>query len=62
MTNFAVMNGNIVTNIISADNKSDAELATNAICIEFTNENPASIDGTYDFEINIFKPKENTNA
>ena len=39
MFNFAVMNSNIVENIILADSKEIAEQATNKVCLEYTNEN-----------------------
>jgi hypothetical protein len=48
MTNFAVLNGNQVGNVIVAETKQDAELATNSICIEYTAENPAGIGWTWD--------------
>ena len=40
---FAVMSGDIVTNIIVADSKEVAEQVTNQTCIEYTDENPAVI-------------------
>ena len=40
---FAVMSGNIVTNIIVADSKEIAEQVTSQTCIEYTDENPAVI-------------------
>lgn len=48
MSNFAVMDGNKVINIIVALNKSEAEYITGFTCIESTNDNPASINGIYD--------------
>jgi hypothetical protein len=56
MFNFAVMNSNIVENIILADSKEIAEQATNKVCLEYTNENPAGIGWTYNEESNIFIP------
>jgi hypothetical protein len=56
MFNFAVMNSNIVENIILADSKEIAEQVTNKICIEYTNENPAGIGYTYDENTNTFIP------
>jgi hypothetical protein len=47
MTNFAVITGNQVTNVIVAKTKEDAELVTNAECVEYTDENPAGIGWTY---------------
>ena len=46
--NFAVLSNNTVTNIIIADTKEIAEQATNSICVEYTEENPASIGWIYD--------------
>ena len=43
MANFAVINGNIVENIIVADTKEIAEEATGKTCVEYTEENPAII-------------------
>ena len=56
MFNFAVMNSNIVENIILADSKEIAEQATNKVCLEYTNENPAGIGWTYNEESNTFIP------
>jgi hypothetical protein len=41
--NFAVLSGNLVTNIIVADSKEIAEQVTGQTCIEYTDENPAVI-------------------
>jgi hypothetical protein len=50
MTNFAVLSGNTVMNIITADSLEIAESVTGLTCIEYTSENPAYIglgfDGT----------------
>ena len=48
MATFAVLNGNIVENIIVADTKEVAELVSRLTCVEYTSENPAVIGGTYD--------------
>ena len=48
MATYAVMNSNIVENIIVADTKEIAEQVTRSICIEYTDENPAGIGWTYD--------------
>lgn len=48
MATFAMMSGNLVTNIIVADNKEDAEKALNCVLIEYTTENPAGVGCTYD--------------
>ena len=47
MINFAVITGNQVTNVIVAKTKEDAELVTNAECVEYTDSNPAGIGWTY---------------
>ncbi len=48
MATFAVIDKAKVINIIVAENKETAELATGLICIEYTEENPAGIGWTYD--------------
>jgi len=49
MATFAILSGNIVNTVIVADTVENARLATgNAICIEYTEENPAGIGFTYD--------------
>jgi hypothetical protein len=50
MTNYAVITGNTVSNIIVADTKEIAEQITNSTCVEYTDENPAGIGWTYDGE------------
>ena len=47
MANFAVLSGNTVMNIITADSLEIAESVTGLTCIEYTNENPAGIGWTY---------------
>jgi hypothetical protein len=47
MTTFAVIDNNIVENIIVADTKEIAEKVTGKECIEYTEENPAQIGWTY---------------
>lgn len=46
MKNFAVIENNIVTNIIIADSKAIAEELTGVTCIEYTTE-PAEPGGTH---------------
>lgn len=48
MTKYAVIKENIVDNLIIANTLEDAELVTNANCIEYTDENPACIGWTWD--------------
>jgi hypothetical protein len=48
MANFAVMSGTTVSNVILADSKEIAELTTNSVCVEYTEDNPAGIGWTYD--------------
>lgn len=47
MATFAVIDSNIVENIIVADTKEIAEEVTGKECIEYTDSNPASIGWTY---------------
>jgi hypothetical protein len=47
MKNFAVISGTSVINVIVATTKKNAELATNAECVEYTEQNPAGIGWTY---------------
>lgn len=47
MTNFAVISGNAIMNIIVADTKEIAEAVTNLTCVEYTTENPAGIGWIY---------------
>ena len=47
MANYAVINNNIVENIIVADTKEIAEEVTSKTCIEYTDNNPAGIGYTY---------------
>jgi hypothetical protein len=53
MPTFAMMSGNVVDNIIMADDKEATEAALGCTLIEFTPENPAGIgwwyndDGTF---------------
>lgn len=47
MKNFAVMSGTSVVNVIAATTQKNAELATNAECVEYTEENPAGIGWNY---------------
>ena len=54
MTNFAVINSNIVENIIVADTKEIAESVTGKLCVEYVNENPAHIGFGWD-ETNGFE-------
>lgn len=50
MANYAVIEGNVITNVIVADTKEVAEQVTNSTCVEYTVENPAGIGWTYDGE------------
>ena len=47
MATFAVIDEAKIINIIVAENKETAELATGLICIEYTEENLAGIGWTY---------------
>lgn len=46
--NFAIISENVVTNIIVADSKEIAEEVTGAICVEYSEDNPAHIGLGYD--------------
>lgn len=52
MAKFAILSGDIVTNIIIADSLEEANKIGNAI--EYTSENPASMGGKYNFETGKF--------
>lgn len=54
MATFAVIGGDKVINTIVADTVEDAELVTNAICVEYTAENPTGIGHIYDAETGTF--------
>jgi hypothetical protein len=47
MANYAVIQNNKVINVIVADSKEIAEEVTSCLCIESTENNPASIGWTY---------------
>jgi hypothetical protein len=48
MKKFAVLQNNIVVNIILANSKEIAEEVTSLECIEYTDENPALVNDTWD--------------
>lgn len=54
MPKYAVLSGNSVTNIIVADDKEATEAALRCVLVEFTDDNPAYIDWTYDPETGKF--------
>lgn len=56
MATFAVLSGSMVSNVIVANSVEDAELVTNATCIEYTADNPAGIGWTYDEATGVFTP------
>jgi hypothetical protein len=53
--NFAVIENNLVKNIIVAESKAIAEEVTGKTCIEYTDENPAGIGWAYD-GVNFIAP------
>jgi hypothetical protein len=55
MANFAVITNNIVENTIIADSKESAEILTGKTCIEYFDENPASIGYGFNPDTNIFE-------
>ena len=52
MATFAVMDGNIVSNVIVADTLEDASVL--GTCIQYTKENPAGIGWVYNEETGTF--------
>ena len=57
MTNYAVINNDLVVNIIVADSKEIAEEATGKLCIECTNQ-PVYIGMLYQDENFVFSISE----
>lgn len=58
MATYAMMSGNVVSNIIMADDKEDAEKALGCTLIEYTSENPAGIGWIYNEETGKFNAPE----
>jgi hypothetical protein len=58
MAKFAILENNIVINIIIADSKEIAEEATGLSAVEYTDENTAKIGQTYDSVNNVFYTPE----
>lgn len=54
MATFAVMSGNTVANVILCDTRDVAEQVTGALCIEYTDENPAIIGWILDESSGLF--------
>jgi hypothetical protein len=54
MANYAVIQDNIVTNVIVADSKEIAEEVAGFLCIEYTEENPTGIGWAFNPELNVF--------
>jgi hypothetical protein len=48
MATYAMMSGNVVNNIIMADDKEATEIALGCKLIEYTSENPCGINWRYD--------------
>ena len=55
---FAMLLGDVVSNVLVAEDKATAELVSGAECVEYSEENPAGIGYTYDAEKNLFKPAQ----
>jgi hypothetical protein len=59
MPNFAVLQNNLVINIIVADSLEDAEMVTGLTCIEYSPDKPVAVgfihDGT-NFEFPALEP------
>lgn len=49
-----ISNDNVVVNVLIANSKEDAELASNATCIEYDENKIASIGDTYNAELDEF--------
>lgn len=47
MKRYAVIDSDKVVNVIIANSLEDAQVATNKVCIEYTEENPVGIDWDY---------------
>jgi hypothetical protein len=60
MANFAVVNGNIVDNVIVAESLEIAQEITGKVCIEYTDENPAAIGWAYNEKTQKFGAVEAT--
>jgi len=58
MANFAILENEIVINIIVADSKIIAEQATGFSAVEYTDDNFAKIGQTYDSVNNVFYTPE----
>ena len=56
MATYAQLSGNLVANVIMADNKEATEQALNCTLVEYTPENPAGIGWVYDPDTNTFSP------
>lgn len=50
MATYAIVENNLVTNVIIADTLQIAEQVTGKTCIEYNESNPAGIGWTYDGE------------
>ena len=48
MANFAVISGDIVSNVIVADTIENAQIATHSVCIEIPENSSAGIGDTWD--------------
>lgn len=56
MATYAMMSGNVVSNVIVADNKEETEKALGCVLKEYTSENPAGIGWTFDEATGKFNP------
>lgn len=50
MATYAIVENNLVTNVIIADTLQIAEEVTGKTCVEYNEDNPAGIGWTYDGE------------
>lgn len=54
MANFAVLSGDIVSNVIVADTLANAEIATKSLCVEIPQGSSAGIGDAYNAETGKF--------
>ena len=58
MANYATIQDNVVTNIIFAATKDDAELATKMLCVEYNEQDYVKIGDIYDSINDVFTTLE----
>ncbi len=53
-----MMNGNVVSNIVIADNKEDTEKALNCTLIEYNDNDSVDVGWCYNYETGTFVPPQ----